>query len=53
MPAKPIMRPCGWCGKPQSARDDRKHFALCPSRPKQIRKAQQRLRDFNEREREI
>lgn len=32
MPAKPILRPCGWCGKLQSAREDRKHFAVCPSR---------------------
>ena len=52
MPAKPILRPCGWCGKLQSAREDRKHFAVCLNRPKQIVKAIQRLRAFNDSERE-
>jgi len=48
MPAKQITRPCGWCKVPQSARDDRKHFAVCPKRPKQIVAAQKRLREFSE-----
>ena len=48
MPSKQIMRPCGWCKVPQSARDDRKHFAVCPKRPKQIVAAQKRLREFSE-----
>lgn len=32
MANKRVMRPCGWCGVPQTARDDRKHFAVCEKR---------------------
>jgi hypothetical protein len=30
---KGILRPCGWCGIPQTASEDRRHFRLCPMRP--------------------
>ena len=28
-----IMRPCGWCQAPQSAREEMRHRARCPQRP--------------------
>lgn len=51
MANKRVLRPCGWCGVPQTARGDREHVKVCPKRPKQIVKAVQRLRAFNDRER--
>lgn len=42
-PAKPKgrpigpKRPCGWCGKPLTAVEDREHFTTCPKRPKETK----------------
>ncbi len=44
----PELRPCGWCGVPQTATQDRTHRQECPERPKPIAAAQKRLREFND-----
>ena len=28
-----VLRPCGWCQEPQSAREEMRHRARCPMRP--------------------
>ena len=28
-----VRMPCGWCGKPMTASQMRKHFTDCPRRP--------------------
>lgn len=46
----PELRPCGWCGVPQTALQDRTHRQECEKRPKRVVEAQKRLRQFNDRE---
>lgn len=34
------QRPCGWCGLPLTAAEDRRHFPVCPKRPADPRPAE-------------
>ena len=34
-----LTRECGWCGEPQTAAADRKHFTACPKRPTELAQA--------------
>ncbi len=51
MSGKPgVTRPCGWgCGANLTAVEDRAHFKTCEKRPKRVKAASKRLREFGER----
>jgi hypothetical protein len=51
MAGKPgVKMPCGWnCGGSYTAVEMREHFTICPKRPKRIKAATKRLKEFAER----